>query len=124
MTALTLSGYVTIVDDSKILISGDNSVPFSHLTASYWSPGICRHVSKDRRECTIKTTPETVYERSGQECKRADIAGCYVGANVRVKKYKFFPKDSCKGDNVAVEGWQIIAVTIKQKSPLIVSTRC
>ena len=115
MTMLGLSGYVILTDDSKLTLSGNNATSWAHLGASYWSVGICRHVSKDKRECAIKTTPETIYEKNGQECKRADVAGCYVGVNVRIKKYKFYPK----GDKIPVEGWQIVAVTVKQKSPLV-----
>lgn len=119
MTMLRLSGYVMFIDDSKLTLNGDNTTSWTHLGASYWSPGICRHVSKDKRECTIKTTPETIYEKNGQECKRADLAGCFANVNVRIKKYKFYPIGVSK---VATSGWQIIAVSVKQKSPLIFDT--
>jgi hypothetical protein len=101
-------------DDSHIVLAGDNSSAFSKLDESYWQPLVCRHVSKDKRECTIKTSSDTKYEKNGIECKREELAGCYAVVSADIRKYSFWSQQTSK----KVAGWQIIAKSIKQKSPV------
>ena len=114
MARITISGYAFIVDDTHIMLRGDNTIPFSHLCDSYWSHGICRHVNSSKNECTFKTNTNTTYEKNGAECKRADLAGCHVIANVSVKKYSFHSPQTSK----KIQGWQMTAMCVKQQSPL------
>jgi len=111
MPSICLTGYVSIIDDAQIKLNCDNITPWSQLDASYWLPGICRHVSRDKTECSVSTIAATMYEKNGIECKRGDLNGCYASVHAKIKKYSFYTKDSKK-----IIGWKITATSIKQRS--------
>lgn len=113
MTTLSLQGYAIIVDDTHITLNGDNTIPFSHLSSAYWPVGVCRHVSRDKSVCTLKTKEDTAYEKNGKECARSELAGCHVVANVQIRKYTFW------SSGARVSGWSIVARSIKQRSPIL-----
>lgn len=115
MTTLSLTGYVSIVDDSILTLNGDNATAFSRLDESYWQAGICRHVRADKSECMIKTTANTSYEKNGVECKRDELNGCHAMISVKIKKYSFKSTSNSK----KIEGWLITAISIKQRSPIL-----
>lgn len=117
MAQLSLSGYLTLVDDNHAVLFGDNKTSFDNLGSEYWKRGGCKYVNATKTECRIKFDSATQFEKSGTECKVYDLDGCYVNVTARIKKYTFFVTSS--GQPVKIFGWQIIAKKIKRALPTI-----
>lgn len=114
MASLRLVGYLTVIDDKRATLYGDNTMSWKHLDSTYWKRGMCKHINSDKTECTIKFDSSTQFEKSGEMCSVRDLDGCYVDANVCIKKYTFFSSTGAK-----VAGWQIIVKKIKNTTILI-----
>ncbi len=111
--SFVLYGYLTPADDTHFTLVGDHKHALDVLNANYWEPGVCRHVSRDKRECTIKTQLVTQYIKGGASCITfKDLDGCFVKAHVSIRKYKY-----CVNGK-SIKGWTIIASRIEQTSPL------
>lgn len=118
MASLSLTGYLFATDDKRLVLHGDNTIPFGNLGSEYWTRGVCRRVNSDKTECTIEINEKTKFEKSGSDSNMRDLDGCYVNVNVQIKKYTFFATSSV-GPGQKIMGWRIVAKKIKRATPII-----
>lgn len=102
---ISLSGYITELNDKTFILMGIPLSNWNPLNESYWSGGVCRHVSKDKKKCTIRINDATEFIKNGEKVRPADSVGCYVKVVVKLKKYNFTP-----APGLQKQGWVITAV--------------
>lgn len=105
---MKLTGYITNIDEKVLTLSGINPMSWK-LKDSYWGVGMRRRVSRNKKECTIRHTSQTVCKKRGAICDIQSMSGCYVCITALVKKYTF--PNGNNGEMIA--GWTITANSIQ-----------
>jgi hypothetical protein len=111
---VNLSGYITKLNDKTFTVMGVPIDNWRALNESYWSDGVCRHVSKDKKKCTIRINDITEFIKNGTSVRPDDITGCYVKIATKIRKYNFTTLGGGQK-----HGWVITATKVtKTNAPL------
>ncbi len=120
MVNITIVGYVSSVSNDCIVISGVDPNIWDRLPPKFFSPGIRRRVTYNKKTCTVKFGRSTKFVKKINEgvggakrcCKVGahDMKSCYCTVSAYINYY------SIPDGEKNIEGWTIRARSVQQRA--------